>query len=533
MCQRPRSAWYNSTTTSMKPALPLLPALAAALFLPGCQLLPGSPDTPATPAAIASAAAALGIIADLSFSRPVGPEPRGTLPAPTGAAKAQLLTRVPDAHFAHYAEDASLQDLLQRLDALAEEIPNATRHSAQELAQANPSRGDGPAQWFSEEEALAQEEQYLALSQPQRLALATQAMKALLASPARPDDIFPEYRLHSFHQLNVEQLRGAVGGYMGRTLLKEPGGNSVAQPSQDQWLSHRNSETAAKRLMARAMLEEVAANRTLPAGTRCAAIHCLQHIYTEYACHDDGGRDLAYLVSALPRRGALPTLLSLGDMRFCHDDSHFAAAARLAAFMKSQPRATEQTAEELTHRSDLVVRPPQRDPASGLLLNCSPTAFLKEQDLLRAEQQYKALSPQQRRALAKEVLFAHLTQPLTPCHSEMWGQTQRLRSYDELNVETIRRKAGGIFAEDHPHATTLFKRMVARLLLEEPLAERSVLSSSLQHAAIESLQHLCRESLADADGGYPLAYVTDALPSLPGGLEEALFGGRAWTSPTE
>ncbi len=481
--------------------------LSAALLLPACQQ-EGVPTTTTE---------APFIITDMSFSRPVGAAPGGTLRAPEGERRQALLSRVPDSYFAAWEEDEELSALLQRLELLAEEVPDSAARTARELAKVNPLRGQGPGQFYSDEEALAQEEQYLALGRQQRVSLATQAMKALLESPRRADDILPEFRLHSFDALDVEALRGAVGGYMGRTLMAEE--DYRHRSSSAQRLSRGNSERAYKRLMARIMLEEVAADRALPKGTRCAALRCLQHIGTEQKIHDDGARELAYLSSALPARGAVPALLCMGEMRFCHYDRRelFAAAERVEAFMAGSPRASQQTAQALAGESRLAA---------------SPVAGITRQDMLRAEQQYKALSRAQRVALAREVLADHLTQPLTPCHSAQGGRTLPLRSFDGLNVEAARRKAGGIFAGEHPQAARLFKRMVVRTLLEENLAEHPVYESCVRHAALESLQHICREAMSQPAGGdVPLCYMTDALPALENGLEQALFGGKAWPEP--
>ncbi len=176
------------------------------------------------------------------------------------------------------------------------------------------------------------------------------------------------------------------------------------------------------------------------------------------------------------------------------------------------------------------MREPLTDKATGtLIMRSGPSAFVEEEDLLRAERQYKALGHEKRAALAKEVMAALLTQPLSSCHSEMHGRTQTVRSYDALDVESIRRKAGGIFAEDHPHAALLFKRMVARVLLEEDLADHSVYSSELRYAATECLRHICLEAFAQADGCYPTLYMVDGLPVHHNKLEEALFGKKgAW-----
>ncbi len=490
--------------------LPLI-MLSAALLLIGCQ------QTAST------------IITELPFSRPVGADPGGSLAAPQGAQRTALLARVPDAAFDRYAEDGELRELLHKLDALAGEVPASAKLSARELAKANSVRGEGPAQFFSEEEALAQEEQYLALTPHERTALATQAMRALLASPARKDDTFPEFRLHSFDALDVELLRGALGGYMGRTLIAERDYHDKGKTSEAQWMSRRNSALAYKRVVARLMLEDVAANRDLPAGTRCAALKCLQHIYTEQACHGDGGHDLDYLTSALPRHGAIPVLLSLGDMRFCHGGIRWEDEQRFDAFMAKQKRADSFSAEELAKQSSIAFQPPVKDEASSLLiLHSSLSAYVPAEDLLRAEQRYKQLDKKQRRALAKAVLFKHLTQPLTPCHSEMYGKSLPLRSFDALDIETERKAAGGIFAEDNPSAAQLFKRMVVRLLAEEDLAEHSVLSSEVHRAALTSLQDIWREVAGSADGHYPLLYLIDALPGMHLELQTALLGGNPW-----
>ncbi len=285
------------------------------------------------------------IITDTSFSRPVTADPGGSLAAPAGAAREALLTRVPDAHFADYAKQAELRRLLSRLDALSGELPDSSRRSAAQLARDNDVRGDGPSQFYSEEEALAQEEQYLSWSREQRIAFATQAMRALLASPLRPDDCFEQYRLHSLAHLDVEALRGAIGGYVGRTLMSKQDSRSNA--SEAQWLSRRNSMLAYKRLMGRLMLEDVAANRELPMGTRCAALECLRHIYTERALLSDGSNEGAFLVSALPSRGPLPTLLAMGDMRFQNYTVRAYEAQQLDALMKDAPRSAGLSPEKL------------------------------------------------------------------------------------------------------------------------------------------------------------------------------------------
>ncbi len=467
-----------------------------------------------------------GIITDMSFSRPLVPHVDGTLKAPEGEARATLLARVPDAAFANYAKDAELCRLLTRLDTLAAELPDSSRSSAAELARDNDVRGGGPGQFYSEEEALAQEEQYLSWTREQRIAYATQAMRALLASRPRQDDCFEEYRLHSLDHLDVEALRGAIGGYVGRTLMRE--NDYRKRSSKEQRLSRRNSELAYKRLMARCMLEDVAANHSLPPGTRCAAIECLRHIYTEQACRSDGAHEQDYLTSALPRKGALPTLLAMGDMRFFHYDSDELrqAGQRVGSLMQGRPCSDMLTPEKLLDTCSIAVREPLWDAAQGLwLMRCSPSAYMKEEDVLRAEQRYRTLGHEKRAALAKEVMAALLTQPLTPCHSEMWGRTLPVRSYDALDVEALRKQAGGIFAEDSPQAEQLFKRMVARVMLEEELADHDVHSALVRMGAIESLRHIMQEALANADGGFPGAYMIDALP---GGLEKALFAGNVW-----
>ncbi len=468
-----------------------------------------------------------GIITDMSFSRPLVPHVDGTLKAPEGEARATLLARVPDGAFANYAKDAELCRLLTRLDALAAELPDSSRRSAAELARDNDVRGGGPGQFYSEEEALAQEEQYLSWSPGQRLAYATQAMRALLARPAKADEIFEDYRLHSYDDLDAEALRGAIGGYVGRTLMGEESFRMKA--TKEQRLSRRNSELAYKRLMARLMLEDVASNRSLPLGTRCAALACLRHIYTERACHADGAHDYDYMISALPRKGAIPTLLGMGDMRFLHY-FRFDAAKRVDALLKGAAPCAGQSPERLLDHASIAVREPLRDEATGtLILRCGPSAYMKEEDVLRAEKRYKALGHEKRAALAKEVMAALLTQPLTPCRNGMTGQTLPVRSYDALDVESIRRKAGGIFAEEHPHAALLFKRMVARVLLEEKLADHRVHDSLLRYAAVECLRHICLEAFAQADGCYPTLYMVDALPVNHNELEEALFGEQgAW-----
>ncbi len=444
-----------------------------------------------------------------SFSRPVGPDPGGTIPAPTGAEREALLARVPDAHFAAYAQDAELRGLLAQLDALAGEMPDSARRSARALARDNSMRGRSPAGRFSEQEARAQEEQYLSWTPEQRLAYATQAMRLQLSTPAREDKAYPGIMLHHTFDNDSEEeerLRGAIGGYVGRTLMvwKPQGGLYVVD---ERSCSAANSRVAYERLMARCMLEDVAANRSLPEGTRCAAVKCLRQMYTLPLLYIGTGAH-RQLISALPRLGAIPTLLAMGERRFYytarsvqHEDM-----LRVRRFAEAQPRSAGRTAEAMAGSSFLRGR-------------------VAEQDLLRAEQQYKALGQEQRMSLAMEVMAALLTQPLTPGRDG----GQLIRSYDALDVEAIRKQAGGIFAEEHPQAALLFKRMVARVLLEDLLTlpfgqERT---SLLSPAAVACLRHICHEAYAREDGGEPRLYTVDALPDRVG-LEDALFDGADW-----
>ncbi len=422
---------------------------------------------------------------------------------PAAEARAESLRcRVPDAAFAAYAEDSELRGLLQRLDGLRSEHPHSAAIPASTLAERD-RRGAGI---FEGGHMVGMEQQYLGMTPSQRISYATQAMHELLASPQEPDRTHPQHELHSFDGLDVSKLRAAIGGAMAAD-------NSICT-------------YAYKSIMARLMLEDVAMTPSLATGTRCAAIQCLRHIYTEQACHADGANETAYLTAALPRHGAIPTLLGRGNMRFMHY-SCGDVADRVGSLMKDRPCSADLPEEKLLDQCSIALREPLRDEASGMLImRCSPSAYMEEADLLRAERQYKALGPDRRTALAKEVMAALLTQPLTPCHSEMHGKTQQLRSYDTLDVEAIRKEAGGIFAEEHPHAALLFKRMAARVLLEEVLDDRY---SFVRSAAVECLRHICMEAFAQADGAYPTLYMVDALPVSHIRLEEALFGEKgAW-----
>ncbi len=166
---------------------------------------------------------------------------------------------------------------------------------------------------------------------------------------------------------------------------------------------------------------------------------------------------------------------------------------------------------------------------SALILGESVNGYIPRDILLEAEEFYDDMDREERVALASEVILRHLTGgPLINLHSEIWGKTMALRSYDQLHLEDIQEKLGGVFVCEY--GSRLLKRMVARIMLED-IACAPEQDIDSRCAAIQSLRHLFREAAAKADGEHPMMYAIDALPNHDE-LEEALFGGQAWGKPT-
>ncbi len=211
---------------------------------------------------------------------------------------------------------------------------------------------------------------------------------------------------------------------------------------------------------------------------------------------------------------------TLEEVRFngCEQPEREEALARLMVAMEEHEPSAECDADDLATRSMLV-------------LGNSPAAFLTAEELENAEDAYLELEKEQRIRLAAEVMNALLSAPAQNVNGK------RLRSYDRVDVSPWMSKAGEFFApcEDECIAadrTALFKRMVARIMLED-VACNTTLEMDERCAAVECLQYICREGLLIADGSWDKVYMIDGLP-LNGRcsrLELALFGCEAWEKP--
>ncbi len=212
------------------------------------------------------------------------------------------------------------------------------------------------------------------------------------------------------------------------------------------------------------------------------------------------------------------------------------ALVRLMYYMQSQPRSVEMDAESLA--------------SASLLREGSPCGYLTLGEIEEAEEAYLELEEYERIRLAAEVMNALLSSPTQTMGGEEAGcaHEEEVHSYQKLNVSAIQRSAGDYFAHlplpmkgadeketqaaqeqvEH-YRTALFKRMAARLILED-VACNPVLDLGMRCAALECLRHICRDGLLEADGAWESRYMVDALPldAANKGLERALFGGPAW-----
>ncbi len=171
--------------------------------------------------------------------------------------------------------------------------------------------------------------------------------------------------------------------------------------------------------------------------------------------------------------------------------------SRLMAFMEEQERSCERDADELAEKSLLI-------------LGNSPAAVLSEDELEEAEEAYLELEEESRIRLAADVMDALLSSPMRSVGSK------QLRSYDRLDVSSLQQKAGVFFTpcEDQcidTAKTLLFKRMVARIMLED-VACNPALEMDERCAAVICLQYICREAMLSTGGTWKYCYMIDALP---------------------
>ncbi len=200
-----------------------------------------------------------------------------------------------------------------------------------------------------------------------------------------------------------------------------------------------------------------------------------------------------------------------------------AVLARVVAYMEGLPRQAEMDADKLAERSGL-----RED---------YPCGYIPLETLEEAEEAYLDMEPHERLRLAAEVMNALLSSPAQLMGESMACKPQRVHSYQKLDVSAWRPMAGEFFATQATEReefirTALFKRMVARIILEE-VACHEELGLDMRCAAVECLRHICLDGLLEADGGWESRYIVDALPLYKRSgseLESVLFGGPAWES---